>query len=235
MDSLGNTVLFGGLLRIASPNGIPYFVFLMSGLIGWRLFERGVMYSTRSFSVYRKLMKRHHFPLFLVPLAGMAYPALEIAVYGLVLAGALAFYALTDGTLYLQAPPQLLLVLPAVLLLVALAVGVSLWTSVLNARAQDVRYVLRYVLPIWLYLTPVVYPTSKIPESWAWVTVVNPMAAPVELMKMGLLGVGRLTPASLGVSVGFAVVVLVSGAWFFNRQAAWAIEREDDDDELTDV
>jgi lipopolysaccharide transport system permease protein len=139
-----------------------------------------------------------------------------------------------DGDLYLQAAPQLLLALPGFLIVMAMAIGMSLWTSVLNAKARDVRYLLRYVLPVWLYLTPVVYPASLVPADYRWLTWLNPMSGPIELIKVGLLGTGEVAAAALISGVGFAAVAMGSGLWFFSREAPRSIEREEPDDAYED-
>jgi lipopolysaccharide transport system permease protein len=224
MDSLGKTLLFGSVLKVQSPGAAPYYLFLMSGLLGWRLFERTAKYSTRSFSMYSKLMKSFHFPLLLVPLAAMAYPVLEILIYWLVFLGAVGFFWIVDGQLYLQGPPQLLLVIPGVALVLASTVGLGLWTSVLNAKARDTRFLIRYVLPVWLYLTPVVYPISQLPANLRWLGTINPMSAPIEMMKAGLIDAGYFDFTAVACSVGFNALLLLSGLWFFSREAARSID-----------
>lgn len=232
MDSLGKTLLFGSVLGVTAPGGVPYYLFLMSGLLTWRLFERSLLYGMRSFSLYRKMMKSFRFPLLLVPLAGMAYPVMEIAIYVIVFFGAVVYFWATKGELYLEGFPQLLLVIPGVVLLLITIVGFLLWTSVLNAKARDTRLLLRYVLQPWLYITPVLY---ALPEKLHWLNIVNPMSAPVELVKSGLIGVGDVELPAVATSLGFGTALLVSGAWFFNREAAKSIETqqglEDDDEE----
>lgn len=235
MAALGMTLLFGGVLKVGTPGGAPYFLFLLAGLVGWVLFERSMLYTTRSFSLYSKFMKTLRFPLLLVPLAGMGYPAVEVAVYWVVLAGSLVFYWLVDGTLYLSGFPRLLWIVPALTLLVGITVGASLWASVLNAKARDVRYTIRYVTPILMYVTPVVYPISKLPESIQWLGIANPMSGPIELLKWGLIGEGQIHLAALLSSVAVGGILLLSGLWFFCREAARSIDAipgpDDDEDE----
>lgn len=233
MDSVGKAVIFGGVLKIGSPGDAPYFLFVLAGLLSWRLFERLVLYATRSFDIYRKLMRTFRFPLLLVPFAAMAYPALEVTVYWFVFLGALLAFWLADGELYLELGTNLLLVPAGMGLALTIAVGMGLWTSVLNGKARDVRYATRYVLPLWLYLTPVVYPLSAVPAVYRPLITANPLTAPVEMVKLGLLGAGEVNAASLAWSVAFAVLLTTSGLWFFGREAARSIERDDaglDDD-----
>jgi lipopolysaccharide transport system permease protein len=235
MESLGMTLLFGTVLGVATPGGVPYYLFLMGGLLTWRFFERALRYSARAFQLYKRMMTTFHFPLLLVPLASMAYPLMEIFVYWLVFLGAVLFFLAVDGTLYLQGPPQLLLLIPATALLAMITVGACLWVSVLNAKARDVRFILRYVTPIWMYATPVIYPPETLPESFRWVATVNPMSAPVQMLKDGLLGTGGVTMASVWFSIGFGGLLLVSGLWFFSREAARSIDAlsgGDDEDDM---
>jgi lipopolysaccharide transport system permease protein len=235
VDSLGMTLLFGNVLRVGAPRGVPYYLFVMSGLLGWRLFERGLRYSTRSFNTYRKMMKTFRLPLLLVPLGAMAYPVVEIAVYWLVFLGAAVFFWAHDGRLWLEGPPQLLLVVPGYALLVAFTVGCGLWLSVLNAKARDTRFVLRFVVTPWLFITPVVYPLTQLQGTLRWVALINPMTAPIMLLKSGLTGTGQFELTALGFSLGFTALVLGSGLWFYTREAARSIDAIessfDDEDE----
>jgi len=216
------TLLFGGLLQVPAPGPVPYFLFVLAGLTGWRLFERTVFFQTRSFDLYRKMMKEVAFPLLLIPLAAAAFPALEIAVYLLVFVVSMLVFLFVDGQLYLQLDTVALVA--GFGLIITSALGLGLWTSVLNAKARDVRLGIRYVLQFWLFLTPVVYPLSALPKAYEWVAAVNPMTAPIELVKSGLLNVGNVRPDDLLLSVCFAAVMLLSGLWFYARQARRSID-----------
>ena len=235
MTALGMTLLFGGVLKVATPGGAPYLVFLLAGLVGWHLFERSMRYSMRSFSLYARFMTSFRFPLVLVPLAGMGYPLVEAAVYWGVFIGSLVFYWIADGTLYLSGFPRLLWVLPGVTLLMVITIGAGLWGSVLNAKWRDVRLSIRYALPVMMYVTPVVYPITQLPEGWRWVGIVNPLSGPIELLKWGLIGSGQIHLPALVSSVGFGLLLLLSGLWFFCREAARtiaaAVADEDDEEE----
>ena len=222
MDTVGATLLFGGVLQVASPGPAPYFIFVLAGLTGWRLFQRTVFYLTRSFDVYRKVMKEVPLPLLLIPLAAFAFPAVEIAVYFVVFAvSILAFWGI-DGQFYLQV--DTLALVGGFGLILTTALGIGLWTSVLNGKARDVRLTVRYILEFWLFLTPVVYPLSALPKAYEWIAAVNPMTAPIELVKAGLLNTGNVRPDDLVVSICFAAVMLVSGLWFYAREARRSID-----------
>jgi len=236
MDALGKTLLFGGVLKLSSGGGTPYFLFLLAGLVGWRLFERTLMYGMRSIRLYRKLMRSFHFPLLFVAISSLAYPLVEAAVYLLVLFGTVIFFWATTGHFYLSPPPRLLLVVPGFALLLVLTMGATLWLAVANAKARDFRYGLRYVLPIGLFVTPILYPISKLPHQWHWLAVVNPLTAPIEMIKYGLIGAGFIELRALVVSFVFGAIITVSGLWYWTREAARSLEYDtggddDDDDE----
>jgi lipopolysaccharide transport system permease protein len=96
---------------------------------------------------------------------------------------------------------------------------------VLQARYRDIRYGLRYLMPFWMYFTPIIYPATMIPENWRWLVVINPMAPIVELFKWGTLGEAHLTAAGLVTSLILTAVTMISGMWFFNREEAASIDK----------
>jgi homopolymeric O-antigen transport system permease protein len=238
VDTVGHALLFGGVLKVAIPGHVPYYIFLMSGMMGWRLFERSMRYTARSFQTYRKQMKNFRFPLLLVPVAGMALPLVEVVLYAVIFLGTVAYFVITDGRVYVQGPPGLLLVIPGLLLTLALTFAVGVWLSVLNAKAKDTRFILRFVVAPMTYVTPVVYPVSQLPHKARFIGTYNPMTAPIEMMRSGLVGTGEVKFVSLMSSLVFLAVVLTTGLWYFSREAARSIDAyggfDDDDDDDDD-
>jgi ABC-type polysaccharide/polyol phosphate export permease len=148
-----------------------------------------------------------------------------------------AFFWIVDGELYLQIGPGLALAAAGLALAVTLAWGLGLWFSALNAKARDVRISLRYVVMVWLYVTPVFYPVSALPEGWRFLGTLNPVAAPVELVKEGILGAGSVDLGAIAVSVGACVLAVTSGLWFLTRMSPHLLDdplHEGDDDEDED-
>ena len=235
LDTLGKALIFGGLLSVAAPGGTPYFIFLLAGLIAWRLFDRLVLHATRSFDFYRKIMREIDFPLLLAPLSSAAFPAVEITVYTAVFLGAILFYLVLYGQFYLEIGLMSLAAPAGAFILVVAGCGLGFWTSVLHGKARDVRLVMRYVLEFWLYLTPVVYPLTAIPPAYRVLATANPLTAPVEMVKLGLIGTGdvRLYPALW--SLAFASLLFVSGLWYFSREARSSVDihgpSDDEEDE----
>lgn len=217
------TVIFGELLNAPSDD-VPYFLFLLVSSAVWGLFSGSVMWATRSLELNRKILKRLYVPRLILPVAMVAPALLEFAIYlGLIVAAA-AYYA-AQGHLYVAGGPRLLAALGAAAASLLLALGVGLWTSVLGALARDVRFTLSYVLSFWLYLTPVIYPLSAVPERWRWLCALNPMASLVETFRWGVLGIGGPDPRALGMAAIVLVAVVTAGLWFFVRAEAAAIDR----------
>jgi lipopolysaccharide transport system permease protein len=237
VDIGSRTLLFGSVLGVeGASNGAPYFLFLLIGLFGWRLFDQTLFWATRGFDRFAKLARRFAFPLLLVPVAATAYGAFELCVYGVMIAIAFAVLWIVDGQLYLPLGPELLLGVLGLLLALGFGLGIALWTSVLNARWRDVRFTLRYLLEIWLYATPVIYPLETLPESVQPVAQINPMTPIVELVKEGFLDSGTVGLVPTLWAVAATLAAMSSGLWFFAHNAArfntpLAAGDDDDDDD----
>ena len=108
--------------------------------------------------------------------------------------------------------------LPLVLFQVAtLSLGVGLWISALTAKYRDLTFLSGFIIQIWMYATPVIYPLSQIPEKWRWLAVLNPMTMPVEAIKIMFLGQGTITTVYLTLSVAITILMLLSGVLIFNK------------------
>jgi lipopolysaccharide transport system permease protein len=129
-----------------------------------------------------------------------------------IMACATAFYVLERGEFYLDIRPATLLVPVAIVMVVLLALACGLWFSPLAPRARDVRRLAGYVLGMWYFLTPVMYPIDEIPAGWRFMASLNPVTAPIELYKQGLIGVGEVT--TLGVASYFTGLVVATVVGF---------------------
>jgi lipopolysaccharide transport system permease protein len=216
--------VFGNLLNVPS-DGVPYFLFFLVGQTPWHLFERSLLWVTRSLDLNKNLVKKVYFPRLIVPMSSVAPALLELGIYSALLAGSLVYYLIKDGRWYLHLGPGLL-VAPLVILLTALfSIGLGFFTTVWQVRARDVRMTLRYVLRFWSYLTPVLYPLSLVPAEYRWIIYVNPMAPLVEAYKWSLLGIGELHVPALASGLGVIIVSVVLGAWYFSRSEEASVDK----------
>ena len=221
-----NAIVFGDMLDQAEKvERVPYFLFFLCGTTTWVLFERSLLFVTRSLERNRKLITKIYFPRLILPMSAIAPGLLYLLILLIVTVGTVVYYHRHEGLWYITFRPELLVAVAAIGLTLAFTVAVGLWTSVLQARYRDVRYGLRYVMPFWMYFTPIIYPVTAIPEKWRWLVALNPMAPIVELYKWGTLGQAHITARHLIISLVLIAITLVSGMWFFNREEAASIDK----------
>ena len=202
------TVFFGKLAKMPS-DGIPYPIFSYAALLPWMFFLNAVTNSSNSLIGSANLITKVYFPRLIIPGAAVVAALVDFAIAFVVFVGLFGYYrySLTWNALLF---PVL------VLLTVLLALGVGLWTSALNVKYRDVRYALPFLLQLWMFATPVIYPSSLMPERWRWVLAVNPLTGIIEGFRASLLG-RPLTWGPLGYSAAVTVLVLVYAAFYFRR------------------
>ena len=209
-------LVFGGILGVSVP-GVPYFLYFVVALSAWALFAQTAYWATRSLEITRSELRRVYVPRLIPLTAGMTLPIITLLIYLVLGALAVGFYVLERGEFYLVLQPATLLVPCAYLMLVVFGLACGLWFSPLAARARDVRRMAGYVLGIWYFLTPVMYPIDEIPEGWRFLASLNPVTAPIELTKEGLLDIGDVTVTSLAVYAGALIVLSGFGLLLFTR------------------
>jgi lipopolysaccharide transport system permease protein len=200
------TIFFGRLAKMPS-DGVPYPLFSLAALVPWTYFATAASNGSSSLVGSQHLIAKVYFPRVLVPLAAVLMPAVDLVIsFGMLLV-LLAWYHVSLG-----AGVVLLPLYAALGILTAFAV--TLWTSALSVRYRDARYVLPFLIQIWLFVTPVAYPASMIPERWRLVYALNPMATVVEGFRTALLGTP--SPGSMAaVSIVAVAAALVAGAAYF--------------------
>jgi lipopolysaccharide transport system permease protein len=204
------TVFLGKLARVPS-DGVPYPLFSFAALVPWTFFATAVTQSSGSLVASGHLITKVYFPRLLVPMARVLAGLPDIALSFLVLIGLVGWYGWFHPTWSLLWVP----VLTALALLTAF--GIGLWLSALNVQYRDVQHAVPFLVQIWLFATPIAYPSSLLPEPWRTVYGVNPMVGVVEGFRWALLGSGRPPGFPLVVSTVAALTLTVSGAFFFRR------------------
>lgn len=203
------TVVFGIFVRMPSDN-LPYPVFAYTALIPWTYFAQALGRSGTSLVNDGHLISKVYFPRMMIPLAAAVAPLVDFLLSFLVLMGLMSWYGI------LLTPWVLALPLFMILAFVT-ALTVGLWLAPLNVRYHDVAYVLPFLSQIWMYLSPVVYPVSVVPERLRFLYGFNPMAGVIEGFRWALLGKAR---PDFGVMIVSAVVVLAllgGGIAFFRK------------------
>jgi lipopolysaccharide transport system permease protein len=194
-------LVFGGILGVGIP-GVPYLLYFAITLSAWLVFSQTAYLSTRSLELTRSEVRRLYVPRMIPLAAGVTLPAIALTFYMVMTLAITAFYLIERGEFYLDIRPATLLVPVALVMLVVFAWSCALWFSTLAPRARDVRRLTGYVIGIWSFLTPVMYPISEIPSGYRFLASLNPVTAPLELVKDGWLNAGHVT--GLGVAMYFA-------------------------------
>ncbi|MEJ7892764.1 MAG: ABC transporter permease [Solirubrobacteraceae bacterium] len=223
LDISTQLFLFGGVLSLSSE-GVPYLLYLIVVLGAWRLFATTAYWATRSLEMNRTVLKRAYVPRLAIVCGSIIVSGVDYLIYLAIGVIAVVVYLLSDGTSHLAFGPETPLLFAGLACLILSGVGIGLVTSVYATHVRDVRFTLGYALGFWQYITPVVYPLSQVPDSLRAITLVNPMTAPIEMVKRGLFGVGEL-PAEAFISTGvFLVLFLVGGVLFFLRSESMAVD-----------
>jgi lipopolysaccharide transport system permease protein len=205
------SVFFGELAKIPS-NGVPYPIFSYTALLPWTYFASGISRTSGVLVANTNLLKKVYFPRLILPISGMVSGLPDFGLSFIVLIGMMSYYGVYPRWAALPLLPLFLL-----LALIA-ALGVGLWLGALNAQYRDIRYLVPFLTQFWMYATPVIYPTSFLPERWRFVYALNPMAGVVEGFRWVLLAQGDAPdPAVMVVSFVAALVVLITGAFYFRR------------------
>jgi lipopolysaccharide transport system permease protein len=209
------TVFFGRLARVGS-DGLPYPVFAFAGLLPWNLFAQGLSHSADSLVGSSNLIRKVYFPRVLVPASSVLSSFADFVIALLVLFVLLLYYGIA-------LTPALFAVPFFAALATGTALGAGLWLSALNVQYRDVRHVVPFFIQMWLFVTPVIYPSSRVTGKLAelgipaWLYGLNPMVGAVEGFRWAVFGTGVRSAGLIGASVVVCALLFVSGFFYFRR------------------
>jgi lipopolysaccharide transport system permease protein len=203
------SLFFGRLAKVPSDR-IPYPLFCLAGLVPWMFFANGLSQASSSLVTSSNLISKVYFPRLTLPISAVLSGAIDFVISSALLAGMMIYYrqVLTPRCMYL--PLFFLLAFVS-------ALGVSLWLSALNVEYRDVRYVIPFLSQLWMFATPIAYPSSLLHEPWRAVYGVNPMAGVVEGFRWALVGADTAPGPMIIASICAALLLLIGGAFYFRR------------------
>lgn len=203
------TVVFGKLGKLPS-DGLPYQVFVMTALLPWQLFSRALTQGSGSMVAMGGMMGKIYFPRLIAPLSSVLAGIIDFAI---------AFVILIVLMVWFGVMPHWQVVFAPIFVLAALAsaLSVSLWLSAINARYRDVQQAMPFITQIWMFMTPVIYPASIIPDSWKWLYALNPMVSVIDGFRWTLLGANPPDMQTMIISLASIVFLSVSGLVYFGR------------------
>ena len=203
------TLLFKRIASMPS-DGLPYPIFAYSALLPWNLFAGALTRSSTSLVAQARLITKVYFPRLIVPLSATVSGCVDFAIAFVILIGMMMWYGIVPGWAVLTLPLFILLAMSA-------AFSISLWLSALNVRYRDVGHALPFVVQLWLFASPVAYPTSVVPEKWQLVYSLNPMAGVIEGFRWALLDKAHPDFGVLTVSALMTALLLFGGLIYFKR------------------
>ena len=203
------SVFFGRLAKMPS-DGIPYPVFAYAALLPWQLFAYALGESGNSLISNQGLITKVYFPRLVIPISAVLAGLVDFGIAFAVLLVLMLYYGIM--------PTAAVLLLPLfIVFALATALAVGLWLSALNVKYRDVRYTIPFLTQIWMFATPVAYPSSLVPEPWRALLGLNPMAGVVEGFRWALLGKATPPGPILIVSVVAVIAMLVGGLLYFRK------------------
>ncbi|NNC98793.1 MAG: ABC transporter permease [Gammaproteobacteria bacterium] len=202
------SIIFGRLAQIPS-DGMPYPIFVFSGLLAWNFFSTAVSSSGMSLLSAGGMISKVYFPRIIVPLASVGVGIADFLVAVLILFALMAYYAVPLTW-------QICLFPLFFLGLILTATGLGAWLAAVTVVYRDFRFIIPFMLQIWMYLTPVIYPASFIPEKWRWLLFLNPILGWVEGIRSAFLG-RPIDWTALAVSLLLTLIILFIGLRYFEK------------------
>jgi lipopolysaccharide transport system permease protein len=204
------SVFFGGLAKVPS-DGVPYPIFVFSGLLFWNYFSTALTNSSNSLIDNENIIKKVYFPRLILPISPAITPIIDFFIALAILCGMLIYYQFVPSW-------ESLLILPVLVLLSFLtASGIGAFLAAINVRYRDVRYALPFFIQIMVYLTPVIYPTTLLSEKYQWLLALNPMTGIIETARSVIIHTKPIDFHLLLISIVSAVVFFLFGIYYFRK------------------
>ena len=202
------TLIFGKLANIPS-DGYPYPVFVFSGLLAWNFFSSSISSSGVSLITASNLVSKVYFPRIIIPISSIGVSMVDFLISAVLL--------LIMMIIYSQSITWSILLLPFFLLgLMTLSIGLGSWLASITVVYRDFRYVIAYLVQIWMYMTPVLYPVSFVPEKWRWLVYLNPMHGWINGIRASFLG-QPIDIIGVAISLTLSIIICAIGMFYFQR------------------
>ncbi|MBP6931724.1 MAG: ABC transporter permease [Candidatus Pacebacteria bacterium] len=203
------TIFFGGLLNVPS-DGVPYPIFVYTGLLFWQFFSSALSDTSNVLITNQSIITKVYFPRLILPLSSVATKFIDFAIASLILVGMMIYYGYTPNILGI-------LIIPLLLLITFMAsTGLGLFMASINVKYRDVRYILPFFIQIMMFVTPVIYPAGVLGK-YSWILALNPMMGVIQSARAALLGTTVLNWNLIGLSLLATAVLLFIGIYTFKK------------------
>jgi len=208
------TFIFGSVAKLPT-DGLPQFLFYMSGTVVWSYFASNMTKTSDTFISNANLFGKVYFPRLAVPVSILISNLISFSIQFALFLVFMGYFALRGTTIH---PNSWILLTPVLILIMAgLGLGFGIIISSLTTKYRDLRFLVQFGVTLLMYATPVILPISSFPQRFQWIIMANPMTPIVEVFRYALLGAGTVNLPNLAYSFGFMVVVVFIGTVIFNR------------------
>lgn len=204
------TLVFGNLAKLPSE-GVPYPILVFAAMLPWQFFSSALTECSNSLISNANLISKVYFPRLIVPASAVIVSFVDFLISGMIMLGLMAWYNFV--------PSWRILTLPIFILIAfAASTGVGLWLSALNVKYRDFRYIVPFIVQLGLYISPVGFSSSIVPEKWRLLYSINPMVGVIDGFRWAILGRNStISWSGFSLSVGLVVLLLISGVWYFRK------------------
>jgi lipopolysaccharide transport system permease protein len=207
-------IVFGGIAGIPT-DGLPQPMFYLAGIVCWQYFADCLNKTSSTFTTHQAIFGKVYFPRLIVPLSTVASGLVRMGIQFLMFLAFYIYYVIVGVAV---APNIYILLLPLLILMLAgLSLGFGIIISSLTTKYRDLTIFFTFIVQLWMYVTPIIYPLSSMSAKRQWIMALNPVTSIVETFKYGTMGVGTFSWTQLGYSFGFMVVLMVIGIVVFNK------------------
>jgi lipopolysaccharide transport system permease protein len=202
------TVVFGSLAKLPSQ-GTPYPILVFSALLPWQFFANSLSESSNSLITNANLLSKVYFPRLVLPTSAVIVSFIDFMISGIILLGLMVWYHFMPSWRILTLPFFILIAFGA-------AMGAGLWLSALNVKYRDFRYVVPFIIQFGLYVSPVGFSSSIVPEQWRWLYALNPMVGVIDGFRWAILGGDSpLDLSTVALSIALVLIFLITGVRYF--------------------
>jgi lipopolysaccharide transport system permease protein len=203
------TIVFNKVAKLDSPGAAPYALMVFAGMLPWQFFANALSEASNSLVGNANLITKVYFPRMIIPASSVITSLVDLAISFVILLGMYSVYRFV--------PPIQIIAMPLFIAFAFIAAfGVGLYITALNVRYRDFRYIIPFIIQFGLYVTPVGFSSSVIPEKWRLVSYINPMAGVIDGFRWCLLGESLFVPG-LALSIGVSLFFLWFGIWYFRH------------------
>lgn len=211
------TIFFARVAGIPT-DGVPAPLFYLCGLLGWNYFAQNMTTGGSTFVTNAHLFGKVWFPRLIVPVSAVISNLAAFAMQLIPFVVLFVYFELAPGNgSHVQLTPAALLTPLPLLQIALLSLGVSLWMSASTAKYRDLVHLNQFIVQLWMFASPVIYPLSQVKAKWPWLAYINPMSAPIEAFRICLLGRGSLTMSEIIVSWALTIIILFTGIALFQK------------------